>query len=371
MRCVMPHVNLEVRSNGTFGPCCLNYHVYRDEDGRPFNIATDNVDVVWNSPARARYAELLDSAPLDDCAQCWAIESGGGHSKRMGENQTRSSHPAGHLSGLDIKFSNVCNLRCVICGPYNSSQWYNDWKMLKGREFDNTLYKWINDDEIVSDLMDTALSCRIIEFYGGEPLLIRQHVELLRRCVESKRSCDQEIRLNTNGTVDITDEHINLYSRFSKVTINWSIDAADVTAFEYQRYPADHSTVMDNMRRFMRAAPANIHCNITCTVSAMNVLYLDGMMDLARELGVAGLHLNVLTDPNSLSYHRVPRHAVVDHLVSCDQRGVPFNGPSVSDLLAMTYVDKPSSHLIDYLDRLDHSRGTSWRSSLTRLAACI
>ena len=51
-----------------------------------------------------------------------------------GTNQmehVRSTHEDGSVDGvnmtyMDIRFSNICNMRCRSCGPDLSSQWFND-----------------------------------------------------------------------------------------------------------------------------------------------------------------------------------------------------------------------------------------------------
>lgn len=371
MRCIMPHVNLEIRSNGTIGPCCLNYHVYRDDSGVPFDISTHSIGEIWNSKSRRDYAKALDDAPLDDCRQCWDIEAGGGQSKRLSENKIRKNRVAETPTGLDIKFSNVCNLRCVICGPYNSTQWYNDWKSLKGREFDNSRYKWINDDDVLDRFNEYVVHCDVLEFYGGEPLLIKQHLDILQRCVDYGVASKQEIRLNTNGTVRITDRHIDLYSRFAKVSISWSIDGASKEEFEYQRYPANFDEVMDNLRHCESHLTDNVLQNITHTVSAMNILSLPEMLDFVRQRSRMPLHLNVLADPNMLNYCRLPKAAIDEALNRCDQSGITFNGPNINGLMAMEYRPSDQYDLIHYLDRIDSSRGTNWRSSLKKLDAVL
>lgn len=370
MRCVMPHANLEIRSDGSFGPCCLNFRVYRDADGRPFNMATHSIADVWDSADRREYARLLDEAPHQDCRQCWDIEAGGGRSKRMIENQNRRPGTYGP-SGLDIKFSNVCNLKCVICGPYNSNQWYDDWVAIKGHRFDGRGYRWIDDERTLDDIVGAAMGCDVLEFYGGEPLLIKQHLGMLERCIASGTSTRQEIRMNTNGTVPLTARHIDAYSRFKSVQISWSIDSSDRSEFEYQRFQADFQRVLDNFDGARASTSPNVMHNITHTISAMNVLSLPDMLEFVRARPDVQLHLNILANPIMLHWTRVPLAAVSKVLSGCSTEGIRLNGSGPELLLAMPGEELPSDDLVKYLDKLDSLRGTSWRSSLLRLAGVL
>jgi molybdenum cofactor biosynthesis enzyme MoaA len=368
MRCVMPHVNLEIRSDGTFGPCCLNYHVYKDSQGEAFNMATHSITEVWQSQDRRDYATRLDQAALHDCDQCWNIEDSGGRSKRQTENLLRRVGIAEHPTGLDIKFSNVCNLKCVICGPYNSTQWYSDWKQLKGREFDNSRYKWINTHDVLDKLRDYVTHCDVLEFFGGEPLLIKQHLDILHHCVSQGSAPSQEIRMNTNGTIRLTDQHLAIYAQFAKVGISWSIDSVIASEFEYQRYPAKFQEVLDNFQHCYQNQSSNMWQNMTYTINAMNLLSLPELLDFVRKYPKISLHLNILTDPKMLGFNRLPKAAIIDALRRCDAQGIRFNGPNIEDLLNMDPGHMPADDLIHYLDKLDALRSTNWRQSLPRLS---
>ena len=111
--------------------------------------------------------------------------------------------------------------------------------------------------------------------------------------------------------------------------------------------------------------------NITHTVSAMNILSLPEFLDFVRKYPKISLHLNILADPNTLSYTRVPRAAILQALKNCNSSGIRFSGANIEQLMDMNYDQKPSSDLIDYLDKIDVIRKQHWRSALPRLSAAI
>ena len=124
-----------------------------------------------------------------------------------------------------------------------------------------------------------------IGYFGGEPLLSDENLDILRYCVETGHSKHITILLNTNGTV-YTDEIAMLFSKFKKVFLNFSID--DIGArFEYQRKGGNWDEVIDNMKKFIAHGGYNswnvIECKICCTVTSMNIENLITYLDAHEE----------------------------------------------------------------------------------------
>jgi sulfatase maturation enzyme AslB (radical SAM superfamily) len=112
-------------------------------------------------------------------------------------------------------------------------------------------------------------------FFGGEPLMSDENIALMRHCVETGHSKHISLLLNTNGTV-YTDEIKDLFLRFRKVYINFSIDDIG-ERFEYQRNGAKWDEVVANMKSYLRYGGSTdkdtIECKICCSVTNMNIYY--------------------------------------------------------------------------------------------------
>ena len=98
---------------------------------------------------------------------------------------------------LELKLSNVCNFKCRMCWPKDSSKWMTDWDKVK--EFygkgdqdyiqdivdKNDMYKrrvmnlYERDEKFVSQLIGLLDHVEELEFAGGEPLMDPIHYRVL------------------------------------------------------------------------------------------------------------------------------------------------------------------------------------------------
>ena len=141
---------------GTARVCCLmtnskdkNQGVIRDEQGLPYNLGRDDFDSIKNgSKAKEIRLAMLRGERHPDCTTCWTKEDMGAASKRtvsnkMYKGEFELSHAIDHTdnegntdwqpSYWDLRFGNLCNLKCVMCHPASSSQWYEDYVLLNNK----------------------------------------------------------------------------------------------------------------------------------------------------------------------------------------------------------------------------------------------
>jgi len=62
------------------------------------------------------------------CEGCYKIEQYGGKSRRITENNRWENIEKPKLEFLDIRLSNLCNLKCLMCYPDSSSSLVSDYK---------------------------------------------------------------------------------------------------------------------------------------------------------------------------------------------------------------------------------------------------
>ncbi len=88
-----------------------------------------------------------------------------------------------------------------------------------------------------------------IGFFGGEPLIAQENIDLMRFCVETGHAQHISLLINTNATI-YTDEIVTLFKHFKQVYLNFSIDIE--TRFEYQRSGANWNEVLENLEEIFR-----------------------------------------------------------------------------------------------------------------------
>ena len=88
------------------------------------------------------------------------------------------------LAWIDFRFSNLCNYKCISCGPHLSSKW------------DNGTVTRPNVD-IISEVKPHLSQIEAIYFGGGEPLLMREHIDVLKALINLNKR-DVHLSYNTN-----------------------------------------------------------------------------------------------------------------------------------------------------------------------------
>jgi len=85
----------------------------------------------------------------------------------------------------------------------------------------------------------------------------------------------------TNGTQPIHPRNYELIDRFHLVKLHVSLDGTK-EKFEYLRWPASWSQVVDNILQIRATAPSNVMFLIEETVSIFNLFYLSELEDWAQ-----------------------------------------------------------------------------------------
>ena len=95
---------------------------------------------IWNDDAmRQIRINMLNDQPCKECNDCYEQEQYGFASMRNNSNKNFGQHiaeidhtlpdgttPNFLLHYWDVRFSNICNLKCRSCGSIFSSRWYDD-----------------------------------------------------------------------------------------------------------------------------------------------------------------------------------------------------------------------------------------------------
>jgi hypothetical protein len=301
--CANPFLQVHQFMDGQIKPCCL----YKG------NIESTTISEYINSTDLTQLkTELVSGVKSNGCRACWLEESLGIESKRQRDNKTYQSRfqliyhkkdlldPNSNLAEYYVRLGNNCNLRCAICNDTLSTGWASENKKfgLPYRKKNNIR----NDDPIWQHMLDHSQYIKLIEFIGGEPLFINLplQIEFLEKLIASGDAKRIALRYHTNGTKFNADLP-NLWKHFKEVTVWISIDGIG-KSFEYQRYPANWNVVVANMQKFQSLSKAspNIIIKANCTISVLNVLELDDLINWFKEHKLP-YHLNLLTYPDEYS----------------------------------------------------------------------
>jgi organic radical activating enzyme len=249
---------------------------------------------VWNDePMRQLRLNMLNDVPNKTCSKCYELEDNGLFSMRNSFSKdfghlielTDETNIDGSLNDFniryyDVRFSNLCNLRCRTCGPWFSSNWYPEHIKLYGkkpevlgREMASVEYAGRHKYDMWEQLQEHIPNLEQIYFAGGEPLIMEEHYMLLNELIKREMF---HVRLiyNTNFSVfKYKDQDIfELWKMFDTVSVGASLDD-NYSRGEYLRKGQVWSEVVENRRRMQEICPY-VDFYVSSTVSLYNVLHV-------------------------------------------------------------------------------------------------
>jgi len=278
--------------DGRIGPCCQIGPEYL----KPLSMIS-HVN---------RFHDLKTQDPPDACRICVNNERSGISSYREQFNLQATDRPG--IQFLDVRNSNVCNLRCRYCGPHFSNQ----WAMELGHQL-HTISTPIDSvvDHVISD------SLHWLYFTGGEPMINSDHWSLLINLIDRGLSKNIKLLYNSNLTtikykdIDVAD----LWSQFRDVQVNVSIDAVG-EPLSFIRSGSDWNRIKTNIYR-LKAIP-QVTVVLTPVISILNVWFLPDLYYYAKDndLNISAI---ILHGPDYLALNVVPNELKLRALSIIDQ----------------------------------------------------
>jgi len=304
--CIYPWIHLHAYPTGEAYPCC---HAEMGV-GQVGNCRKNTLAEIWqDKPMQSLRADMLSETPNAACGRCYEQEESGFFSGRKSANK-HHGHQVKKLEATpfemtywDIRFSNLCNLKCRSCGHIFSSQWYQDQARLAGGDWKerNTVlnYAGRTETDMWTQLEPHLDYVEQIYFAGGEPLLMEEHYRILDELVRRKRF-DVRLIYNTNFThTDLKGRSVFEYwKQFNSVAVGASLDDRGARA-EYIRKGTNWSTVELNRAEMMRVCP-DVDFYISPTLSIMNAWSLPDFHRSWVQRGLIraqDLNVNILQDP--------------------------------------------------------------------------
>lgn len=428
--CPLPWIHLATRPNGDVRVCCTanasGAGIEDDKtvglvkkDGIAMNMRDHTIEEVWNSEhmRNTRLQMLNDQVPAS-CRKCFAEEEKGIVSKRQWETKVwekrldidsivEQTDADGNLPVnipyFDLRLGNLCQLKCVMCSPHDSSSWIKEWKLQKPKYKNKDLiaeqswdqnfdYTWYKKGSFLDSMKDQAQHIKELYFAGGEPLLIPEHYAILEFMVDNGFSKHICIRYNSNG-LELPDKLFALWKHFEEVTFNFSIDAYG-DKNDYIRYPSKWEDISANLHKLDKAGP-NIKVNMACAVQLLNVAYIHELAEWKIQQqfnninvlpfggGLIGTHLVYF--PSYLNIRVLPQAYKqfakdnIERFIDSQKFNSAWNEHAMGKRRFEGLIEYMMSEdwsnklpqLQDYLRVLDEQRGTDFRKTFPELGEHI
>jgi molybdenum cofactor biosynthesis enzyme MoaA len=329
--CPEPFMNIYIYNTGELTPCCWEHqssHSIENESPLDFFNSTDMKEL------RSEMAGIKqDRKQINKyCSSCLNSEKAARDSRRLwrlndlkknGEIELINdfisivkSGPEKDFPTTYIKrmfFSNLsllCNLKCIMCGPWNSSLWKHEIENNKAEHpynFLNIKPQTINQlspkakARYFNDLFKLLPQLEWIEFAGGEPFIIPEVKEIIELMIEKKESNHIHLNFSTNGTV-IPDWFERCISKFSNTTIKISIDSIGKRE-EYIRFETNWEKKHKNIEALKKICPKTLGGIVTLQV--LNIGYFDEILSYIENMGLI-LMPNFVITPDILNAKILP-----------------------------------------------------------------
>lgn len=314
--CIRAWAAIHTVPTGEVLPCCHTAHIVFDAVdnskalSHQININHNSLDTIRNQDVwRELRRDMILGVENPICKTCWNFEKTLGSSYRIQANNIYQSdlnnldfNEAGTISTTDpvvywdIRDSNLCNMKCVMCGPGYSSMYQQEsidnstnkklpYPMSPVRNHHGELVSVVKlsnqaDQQILKKLQDNISSVKEIYFAGGEPIINDMHYNILDLLIAHGR-VDCSLSYNTNllklshRGVDLLEAY---WGKFKRVAVRASIDSTGARA-EWARNGTKWDVINNNADRLVEFSKK--YNNINVGVNATTSMYtLAGLPEL-------------------------------------------------------------------------------------------
>ena len=375
--CLHPFTGLATREDGAIKVCCRSQPIGQ--------IQNNTLENIWNGvEMREIRRQVMCGERPAVCKPCFDLEDQGVESLRQRHikdsvPESRSNLYPNALDNLhedytmpfefptiEIKLNNLCNLKCRMCNPLDSTNW-KDWDAVvpfykkennylvstveglvktPGQyigPFDDSNNWWISFEKLLPHF-------RRVEFAGGEPLMDPQHYKILDML--KPYGANIELKYATNGTTLGISKGRTIHEywpHFRSVAVNVSLDGiGDV--YNYIRGNSDFNLVEKNIKE-IQAMPNVSRVVGAFTAQAGNILQIAECIDYFINRMNIVFYSHRVSYPNCLSAQVLPqelKELAIRRLLDVKQRVPEFDNIKKYPLLldiTMRQIDDNINYL--------------------------
>ncbi len=378
--CMHPFTGLATREDGAIKVCCRS---------QPIGwIQKETLEQAWNNDNMRRIrSQVLSGERPPECDPCFSLEDQGVESLRQRHvsgtipearinlypNALDKLHPEMSMPfefpTMEIKLNNLCNLKCRMCNPLDSTSW-KDWDQVKpfyekennylvptiqnlvkipGQyigPFDDTDNWWKSFEKLLPHF-------RRVEFAGGEPLMDPQHYRILDMLkpygdnIQLKYATNLTMLGKGNRTVH------EYWPHFKSIAVNVSIDGYG-PSYEYIRGNANWIELLHNIEEIQKFP--NIDRIVgAVAVQVSNAYVLPRMIEFFLDtLGIV-FYVNMVKYPECLSVQALPnefKKQITERLLHAKDR-IHTHSMVIKNPMLQKITETQIDNIINYMNSKD------------------
>jgi hypothetical protein len=387
--CVAPWFQIRNENIGNLRPCCDIHPRFSDFTGKRDFFTHDTsvsefMDSDWMNYLRE---SLFNGERPRECQRCWHKEANNIKSERQILNEKfkvdigwvksffkKNDIRSWKIISTDWKYSNLCNLGCVMCKPADSTVLYSHWLNNQDKSFIKDVAKdknyWIEIKKIFKenthyDMLDDILrlpSLKFLKILGGEPLF---HDGLIQKLSDLDHDRKKNISLHfiTNGTKNLLQVGGALVG-FKDITFSISLDGIGAVN-EWIRAGSQWQEIERNIISAKTKYLVYVHC----TIQAINLPWLWQIWNWCHTNSIP-LDFGIVNEPKHLSVSIIDtdqRKKLLDKAKSlilkskidnCENFMIDFDDISAM-LISMPYLPGLSDKFWEHVNMHDQINGTS------------
>lgn len=411
--CALAWTHLHITTTGRVAPC--GQYVNSKSPDVKLNNITENTleDCINSSGMKYIRSKMLKNEPNEMCALCeYKMQQGIQSTKdRFNELYLEKTKAAIELTNpdgsidmdnfkpvfFDVRFGNLCNLRCRMCNWEASSSWYDETKEINKQN--NVTFDTIRLDETSPKFVANGAYDKIeyllnyadkMYFAGGEPLLMEDHYKALQYLIDNGKAKDVELHYSTNYTISKYKGKLvaDYWKEFKQVIVAGSVDGIEEIS-DYIRTGSSWEKMKQVVKELkpMGDAYNNIVLSPCFSVSIMNIYHAPRFFKWCFEnewfeKNLSVIAINYVDYPPDLSIRFLPNDAKaeIENMFSelnewLIDNGHPSSAHAIGEIITYMNGGNVSESDIDYrmnqavnrLDVYDKTSSLNWKSTMPEL----
>ena len=391
----------------------------RDRDGNLMNIATHEVKDMINSDKHREVRRLNVEKPGEwspHCVCCenrekivrrnddidtsrrqalmFHVRSPGLNEFTLKDNMEKDGSVNWGPSSLDIRFGNLCNQKCIMCGPHFSNLWYEEWAdfyktdkigfinekiqivrdPVKNKFVDPEEFKWHESPQWWAKFEEMCPTLSHIYITGGEPMVTPSHDVMLDKLIANGYAKKITLEYDTNLSA-INNKILERWPNFKKVIVRASMDGTG-DQYELIRFGGNWNKFVENVKRLKAATAEFPHIKFESVSSCvqLSTLYeIEKSEKFCEEMDVP-FHIRFLEGPVFFSLNHIPRKyklELIEYYKTLSGTKPPLIIKYLENNLDYPIREDSMQRCIEFMDFLDTTRNTNWKKVLPEMYALL
>ena len=302
--CPMPWTGLMYNFDGKVKNCIRS----DEKTGGLGNIKDTPIEKILLGPINlTKQTNITNNKPAAGCHTCYDLEHGKQGfdiiSDRIFYIREFKQIPLDtyqvnnfDLQTIDVRWTNLCNFACVYCGPQFSSKWASELNVKKETPSEEQL------SNFREYIYQHAKQLKHVYLAGGEPLLMKENLELLREL-------NPEVNLRINTNLSKVDTGVfDAVCGFKNV--HWTISIETIKEeFEYIRFGGVWQDFLNNLH-IIKQLNHKITFNMLWFLLNYDTVF--GCVDYLKGLGFHNnsFIIGALLSPEYLNVRHLPKNVL-------------------------------------------------------------